>query len=220
MWASKDGKLDAKELDVYLDRFEKQDGPKVGCAFPGFHDIYKEAGTQPSHGYLDPRNGETFRHTLERAVASGSPIVQVATWNGFGEGTCIEPTREHGYRYLEAIQDALRRLADEPFRFRPDDLPTSPPHLSTSQAGRARHPRSKRSSMRPWTCSSPPTVHRALQRIDGLEGVASQSSPRRRSDRQGDSRTPLIVSGLEREPMSPEGMLNRGKSAVIRSEAQ
>ena len=47
--------LDEKGLDAYLDRFAGQDGLKVACAFPGFHDVYKEAGTQPSHGYLDPR---------------------------------------------------------------------------------------------------------------------------------------------------------------------
>lgn len=122
MWASKDGVLDAKGLDAYLDRFDRQDGPRIGCAFPGFHDIYKEAGVQPSHGYLDDRNGETFRHTLGRAVGFGSPIVQVATWNDFGEGTCIEPTREYGYRYLEVIQDARRRSHGESFPFRPDDL--------------------------------------------------------------------------------------------------
>jgi hypothetical protein len=122
MWAAKDGVLDAKGLDAYLDRFGAQEGAKVPCAFPGFHDIYKEAGTQPSHGYLDPRAGETFRHTLDRALASGSPIVQVATWNDFGEGTCVEPTRDYGYRYLETIQDAVRRAQGEAFRFRPDDL--------------------------------------------------------------------------------------------------
>ena len=122
MWAAKDGVLDAKGLDAYLDRFSTQEGPKIAGAFPGFHDIYAEAGVQPSHGYLDPRDGETFRHTLGRALASGSPIVQVATWNDFGEGTCIEPSREYGYRYLEAVQDARRRSPDEPFPYRADDL--------------------------------------------------------------------------------------------------
>jgi Glycosyl hydrolase family 99/Glycosyltransferase WbsX len=122
MWASKDGKLDATELDAYLDRFTKQRGLTVACAFPGFHDIYKEAGVQPSHGFLDPRDGETFRHTLDRAVASGSPIVQIATWNDFGEGTSIEPTREFGYRYLEAIQEARRRFPDGPFPYQAADL--------------------------------------------------------------------------------------------------
>jgi hypothetical protein len=122
MWAAKDGVLDAKGLDAYLDRFDKQEGLKIDCAFPGFHDIYKEAGVQPSHGFLDARDGETFRHTLGRAVASGSPLVQVATWNDFGEGTCVEPSREYGYRYLEVAQDARRRFPDEPFPYRPADL--------------------------------------------------------------------------------------------------
>ncbi len=96
MWAAKSGQLDAKGLDDYLDRFSKQDGLKIGGAFPGFRDIYKEAGVQPSHGYLDARNGETFRHTLTRAKALGSPLVQIATWNDFGEGTCIEPAPSTG----------------------------------------------------------------------------------------------------------------------------
>jgi len=122
MWAAKNGVLDAKGLDEYLDRFSKQDGRKIGCAFPGFHDIYKEAGAQPSHGYVDARNGETIRHTLDRAMGSGDPFVQVATWNDFGEGTCVEPSREYGYRYLEAVQDARRRFPDKPFPYRPADL--------------------------------------------------------------------------------------------------
>lgn len=53
--------------------------------------VYKEAGVQPSHGYLDSRNGETFRNTLKLAVASKGPLIQVATWNDFGEG--ISPGR-------------------------------------------------------------------------------------------------------------------------------
>jgi hypothetical protein len=122
MWAAKDGVLDAAGLDAYLDRFYRQDGPRIGAAFPGFHDFYQEAGVQPSHGRLDARNGETFRRTLDRALSSGCPVVQVVTWNDFGEGTEVEPTREYGYRYLEALQDARRRFADEPFRYRPDDL--------------------------------------------------------------------------------------------------
>lgn len=122
MWASKDGVLDRKGLDEYLDRISKQPGLKIAGAFPGFHDIYQQAGTQPSHGYLDPKDGETFRYTLSRALASGSPIVQVATWNDFGEGTCIEPTREHGYRDLETIQVARRGMPGVKFRFTAEDL--------------------------------------------------------------------------------------------------
>jgi hypothetical protein len=117
MWAAKDGVLDEEELDGYFDDFFARDGAKIAAAFPGFHDIYQQAGTQPSYGRLDAADGETFRRTLDRALASGSPLVQIATWNDFGEGTCVEPAREYGYRYLEAIQHARRRLEGEPFTF-------------------------------------------------------------------------------------------------------
>jgi hypothetical protein len=121
MWASKDGVLSGQELDAYLDRFSRQDGLRIAAAFPGFHDIYAQAGTQPSHGFLDPRDGATFRHTLDRALASGAPFIQLVTWNDYGEGTCIEPTREAGYRYLEAVQHA-RRQTSPSFPYGPDDL--------------------------------------------------------------------------------------------------
>jgi hypothetical protein len=179
MWAAKGGVLDAKGLDAYLDRFAGQDGLKVPCAFPGFHDIYKEAGVQPSHGYLDARGGETFRRTLDRALASGSPVVQVATWNDFGEGTCVEPAREYGYRYLEMVQDARRRAPGEPFPYRPEDLrlplriyqlrkrvaPSSPQRKSLDEAVDLL-----------FAADAP----RALQEIEGLEGAAPLPSPRAR----------------------------------------
>lgn len=179
MWAAKDGVLDARALDDYLDRFSKQDGLRVGCAFPGFQDIYKEAGVQPSHGYLDSRNGGTFRHTLERAVASGCPFVQIATWNDFGEGTCIEPSREFGFRYLEAIQDAQRHLSGGAFRYRPDDLrlPIRFYRLrkrfgSSAQEGKAID--------KVATDLFAGEVGRASKRMDELEIAAEQSPPHSR----------------------------------------
>ena len=122
MWASKHGKLSPKDLDAYLDRFARQPGAKIPCAFPGFHDIYAEAGERPSYGFLDARDGKTFEHTLDRAFDLKSPIIQIATWNDYGEGTGIEPTREFGTRYLAMIQQARRRLAGKDFPFKADDL--------------------------------------------------------------------------------------------------
>ncbi|MDG3005130.1 glycoside hydrolase family 71/99-like protein [Paludisphaera mucosa] len=122
MWASKDGVLGDEALDAYLDRFAKQDGPRIPAAFPGFHDIYAQAGVQPSHGFLDARDGATFRRTLDGALRSGTPYVQLVTWNDYGEGTAIEPTREAGYRELETLQGARRKLPGEPFAYRPADL--------------------------------------------------------------------------------------------------
>jgi Glycosyl hydrolase family 99 len=177
MWASKDGELDAKELDAYLDRFSRQEGLKIGSAFPGFRDIYKEAGAQPSHGHLDARDGETFRHTLGRSTTSKCPVIQVATWNDFGEGTCIEPTREYGYRYLEAVQDARRRFADDPFPFRPDDLrlPLRVHHLRKRFAPSSPERKILDEAEALLFAADIP---RASQKLDALEGAASPPSSR------------------------------------------
>jgi hypothetical protein len=93
-----------------------RDRPFIAAAWPGFHDIYAEAGVGHSYGFIDARGGKTFEETLARALASGSPLVQLVTWNDFGEGTVIEPTRALGYRHLETAQRRLNPSAS------PDDL--------------------------------------------------------------------------------------------------
>lgn len=86
--------------------------------FPGYRDIYEEAGKRPSYGFIDHRDGETFVETFDFALKKNSPIIQIATWNDYGEGTVVEPTREFGYRYLEHIQ----KHADDDFPYGPDAL--------------------------------------------------------------------------------------------------
>jgi hypothetical protein len=76
----------------------------IGDAFPRFNDIYAEAGVGKSWGHIDDRNGNTFTDTLEKGLKGGAPIIQLVTWNDYGEGTQIEPTTEYGYRDLQAVQ--------------------------------------------------------------------------------------------------------------------
>jgi acetyl esterase/lipase len=83
----------------------------VATAFPGFHDIYAQAGVHPSYGGISTRSGATFNESLDSAEQSSAPIVQIATWNDYGEGTMIEPTRAHGFRYLEALRKRLPKKA-------------------------------------------------------------------------------------------------------------
>lgn len=84
---------------------QKQDGiPTIATVFPGFRDIHAQAGVRGSHGSIAPRLGATFKESLALALKSPSPIVQIATWNDHSESTAIEPTRDHGYRYLELLQ--------------------------------------------------------------------------------------------------------------------
>jgi len=91
---------------------ESRDWPgRIAVAFPRFVDIYAEAGVHPSWGRIDDDGGRTFARTLDIALATGPSIVQIATWNDWGEGTMIEPSVEFGTRDLELLQRTRRRLS-------------------------------------------------------------------------------------------------------------
>ena len=108
MHAGKDGVLTEAALIGYLEGFYRKAQVwevLVAGAFPGFHDIYAEAGVGSSYGYLDAQEGATFRLTLDLALAQQPDVIQLITWNDYGEGTMIEPTAEFGTRYLEMVQD-------------------------------------------------------------------------------------------------------------------
>ena len=119
MWLSQQpgtgGVLSEASLKSYLSTFENKstEWPAfISSAFPRFHDIYQRAGTRDYWGYLGDRNGETLRETLNRALTNNSVLVQIVTWNDFGEGTTIEPTEEYGFRDLHLIQDLCRQNAE------------------------------------------------------------------------------------------------------------
>ncbi|NOT33022.1 MAG: T9SS type A sorting domain-containing protein [Candidatus Eisenbacteria bacterium] len=140
MWASVEGVLAPERLDEYLDEFHANGETwpgHVGGAFPGFHDIYEQAGVQPSYGYLDARDGLTFSETLNRALIARSPIIQIVTWNDFGEGTNIEPTLEYGYRYLEHVQEVAREFRELPYSAQDLRLPRALHALRKQNRGNA-----------------------------------------------------------------------------------
>jgi hypothetical protein len=89
-----------------LDMFEQRAANwplKIEVAYPRFNDIYSQAG-MTSFPPIQDYGGATYEKTLARALRSKAPIVQIATWNDWGEGTQIEPSVEFGYRDLEATQ--------------------------------------------------------------------------------------------------------------------
>jgi hypothetical protein len=49
-------------------------------------------------------------------------MVQIVTWNDFGEGTTVEPTVEYGYRDLGIVQDLRRQYLDSGFPYHTNDL--------------------------------------------------------------------------------------------------
>ncbi len=119
------GVLSPRELADYLDRFEHDAAhwpAFISSAFPRFHDYYQQAGLHSSYGSLEDADGATFRETLARAMTNDSVMVQLVTWNDFGEGTAIEPTTEFGLRDLGVVQELRRKYLDPGFGPRMDDL--------------------------------------------------------------------------------------------------
>ena len=110
-----------RELDAYYARAKAW--PKsIPPAYPRFHDIYKEAGVHDSYGSIDDRGGKTYEETLERALRSDAAVVQLVTWNDWGEGTMIEPSVEFGYRDLETTQRLRGKYVEPRFRYKANDL--------------------------------------------------------------------------------------------------
>ena len=125
--------LSSNQLQNYLVNFEQtaknQAWPSfISSAFPRFHDIYAQVGGT-SLGYLDDASGSTLTSTLSRAMTNNSAVVQIVTWNDFGEGTIVEPTAagsgpttEYGYADLGIIQDLRRQYLDPGFAYHTNDL--------------------------------------------------------------------------------------------------
>jgi hypothetical protein len=94
----------------------------MAVAYPRFHDIYEQAHVRKSWGRIDDDGGATFESTLEKALRSRLPFVQICTWNDWGEGTMIEPSIEFGYRDLEVVQRQRRQVVEPHFAGQPEDL--------------------------------------------------------------------------------------------------
>ncbi|MFM8289785.1 MAG: glycoside hydrolase family 71/99-like protein [Planctomycetaceae bacterium] len=126
--SSADGAFDwptPSETLPALDRFYRESPAwpaSIPVAFPRFKDIYAEAKVGPSYGRFDDDGGRSFRSLLERALRTKAPIVQIATWNDWGEGTLVEPSVEFGYRDLEATQELRRRHLERQFPHGSEEL--------------------------------------------------------------------------------------------------
>lgn len=108
-----------------FERFQKDslNWPQaMPIAFPRFKDVYAEAKVGPSYGRIEDDGGEAFRRMLNQGLVSTARIVQIATWNDWGEGTMIEPSVEFAYRDLETVQLLRRRYIEPKFAFQADDL--------------------------------------------------------------------------------------------------
>lgn len=116
-----DWPLPGADWQAKRDAVAKENERLIPVAFPRFDDFYREAGVSAGYGKIPDADGRTYSTTLADAIGRGAPIVQVATWNDWGEGTQIEPSTEFGYRDLETTQRARRKI-DPKFSFAAADL--------------------------------------------------------------------------------------------------
>jgi glycoprotein endo-alpha-1,2-mannosidase len=80
--------------------------PFMAPVAPGFDDrTIREPGTLVSRD-----GGATYDRTWRAALAVDPAWILVASWNEWHEGSEIEPSREHGSRYLEATRAWAERF--------------------------------------------------------------------------------------------------------------
>ncbi len=94
----------------------------IPVAFPRFIDIYAKAQVNDGYTRIEDDGGMTFQSTIDHAFAANSRLIQIATWNDWGEGTQIEPSKEFGYRDLEVLQKSRRNHVDASFKPHSADL--------------------------------------------------------------------------------------------------
>lgn len=65
--------------------------------------------------FVTPRgDGELYQRLWDDVLGHPLQLVQIATWNDFGEGATIEPADEYGFRYLELTQEYAARWKGRP----------------------------------------------------------------------------------------------------------
>ena len=72
-------------------------------AAPGF-DARKVGGTS----VVARRGGATLREELDAATRSSPDAIGLISWNEFSENTHVEPSLDHGSRYLDVVADVRR----------------------------------------------------------------------------------------------------------------
>jgi len=110
-----------QDLDAFYTNSSKWPAFIAG-AYPRFHDIYQQAGIGPSWGSINDLNGQIYSQTLTKALQSNAPVIQIATWNDWGEGTMIEPSVEYGYRDLETTQKLVKKYLNPKLTYKFSDL--------------------------------------------------------------------------------------------------
>jgi hypothetical protein len=90
----------ARKLDEMGAAVHERGGLWIAPAAPGF-----DARAVGGKSVVPRRDGSTLRQEVATALASSPDALGLISWNEFSENTHIEPSREHGGRYLDAVAE-------------------------------------------------------------------------------------------------------------------
>jgi glycoprotein endo-alpha-1,2-mannosidase len=71
---------------------------------------YDDRKIRSPGGYVDREDGLLYQRMWNDALELGARHVLITSWNELHEGTEIEPTREHGFKYLEITRDYASKI--------------------------------------------------------------------------------------------------------------
>jgi hypothetical protein len=84
----------------------------IAPAAPGF-DARLIGGTR----VIDRKDGDTLRRQIDAAVKSDADAIGLISWNEFSENSHLEPSRNHGRRYLDVLADIHAAPAPQAISF-------------------------------------------------------------------------------------------------------
>jgi hypothetical protein len=104
LWVAPDHLL---AQNYYYQTHADSNSMTIGSTYPGFKSFYAQGGWSDgvNEWELPMNDGDTFVEVLNNNAHEDSDFIQVITWNDFGEGTMIEPTTQHGFMFLEILQE-------------------------------------------------------------------------------------------------------------------
>lgn len=83
--------------------------PFMAALYPGFDDYYEVAGVEEGYFTIEHEEGAVLDSMMSLLDYYDEYVdmVQLITWNDYGEGTMFEPTLEFGYTFLTELQTFL-----------------------------------------------------------------------------------------------------------------
>jgi hypothetical protein len=98
--------------------------PFFVTVYPGFDT--KHHKPDPSQGiFVDREGGDTYSRMWDVAIELRAHTVLITSWNEWHEGTELEPSREHGFKYLNLTRNFISEYKGVPIEVQQSNVEVS-----------------------------------------------------------------------------------------------